>query len=167
MLLLLVCPQAFPSVTHLIIRAGADDTTICMIGHNMTTLVHLELYNLAVGYSRSGLTGIAHLASLRTLILEIAPPFKALAGGTGHSSSWGPGLVVGAAGLVGEVAGDISAVAGNLGVPLLGTNPITAFSPPTVGMVSAGSHGFQPLLHKAYCCGQHVMRHHSDSQDMR
>lgn len=49
--------QAFPTVTHLIIRAGADDTTLNMIGHNMTTLKHLELYNLAVGYSRSGLKG--------------------------------------------------------------------------------------------------------------
>jgi hypothetical protein len=130
-------------VTHLIIRAGADDTTLKMIGHNMTTLRHLELYNLAVGYSRSGLKGIAHLESLRTLILEVAAPFHALGtASSGHSSGWGPGMVFGAAGLVGEVAGDLSAVAGNLGVPLLGTNAITAFSPPTqfnVGVVSADS----------------------------
>jgi hypothetical protein len=49
--------QAFPTVTHLIIRAGADDTTLAMIGHNLTTLKHLELYRLAVGYSRAGLKG--------------------------------------------------------------------------------------------------------------
>lgn len=136
----LLLPQAFPTVTHLIIRAGADDTTLNMIGHNMTPLRHLELYNLAVGYSRGGLKGVAHLESLNTLVLELAPPFRALnLGSSGHSSGWGPGVVLGAAGLVGEVAGDLSAVAGNLGVPLLATNAITAFSPPpqfTVGMVS-------------------------------
>jgi len=133
--------QAFPTVTHLIIRAGADDTTINMIGHNMTTLQHLELYSLAVGYSRAGLRGIAHLESLRSLVLEIAPPFKALGtGSAGHSSGWGPGVVTGAAGLMGEVAGDLSAVAGNLGVPLLGTNAIAAFASPSElnwGVVSA------------------------------
>lgn len=63
--------QAFPTVTHLIIRAGADDTTLATIGNNLTTLRHLELYNLAVGYSRSGLKGIAHLETLRSLVLQV------------------------------------------------------------------------------------------------
>lgn len=49
--------QAFPTVTHLIIRARADDTTLTMIGHNLTTLKHLELYRLAVGYSMGSLKG--------------------------------------------------------------------------------------------------------------
>lgn len=118
-------PQAFNRVAHLIIRAGADDTTLNMIRHNMTTLQHLELYNLAVGYSRAGLRGVAHLESLRSLIWEIAPPFKAIGHcSAGHSSGWGPGVITSAAGLVGEVAGDLSAAAGTFGVPLLGTNPI-------------------------------------------
>jgi hypothetical protein len=63
--------QAFPTVTHLIIRAGADNTTLATIGNNLTTLRHLELYNLAVGYSRSGLKGIAHLDTLRSLVLQV------------------------------------------------------------------------------------------------
>lgn len=79
----------------------------------------------------------------RSLVLEVAAPFQALGtGSSGHSSGWGPGAVLGAAGLVGEVAGDLSAVAGNMGVPLLGTNAITAFGPPpqfSIGMVSVGA----------------------------
>lgn len=88
-------------------------------------------------------TGIAHLESLRSLVLEVAAPFQVLGtGSSGHSSGWGPGAVLGAAGLVGEVAGDLSAVAGNMGVPLLGTNAITAFGRPpqfSIGMLSVGA----------------------------
>lgn len=51
--------QAFPSVSHMIIHSGADDSTLGLIGHHMTSLVHLELYNLPAGYSQGGLRGIA------------------------------------------------------------------------------------------------------------
>lgn len=105
--------------------------------------------------------GIAHLESLRSLILEVAAPFQAIGtGSSGHSSGWGPGAVLSAAGLVGEVAGDLSAIAGNMGVPLLGTNAITAFEPPpqlTVGVVSAWMHkGSCVLLASSYTTAQDI-----------
>ncbi|WIA30465.1 hypothetical protein OEZ86_000549 [Tetradesmus obliquus] len=121
--------QAFPSISHLIIRAGADDATLGTIGQHLTSLVHLELYQLPAGYSQGGLRGIAGLSSLKTLILELASPGTTL--GSRMRNQWSQhSAVLLPFELAAEVGSEAAAAAGSLGVPLLSTNPILAFAPP-------------------------------------
>ncbi|KAF6246658.1 hypothetical protein COO60DRAFT_1707554 [Scenedesmus sp. NREL 46B-D3] len=122
--------QAFSSVSHLIIRAGADDATLGIIGNHLPSLVHLELYQLPAGYSQGGLRGIARLARLKTLILELASPGTTLGARLRNQFHQHNPLVLPAE-LVAEVGSEVAAAAGSYGVPLVGTNPILAFAPPS------------------------------------
>jgi hypothetical protein len=116
--------------------AGADDATLGIIGHHLTSLVHLELYQLPASYSQGGLRGIAGLASLTTLILELASPGTTLGTRLRNQFSQHSAVML-LFELAAEVGSEVTAAAGSLGVPLLGTNPILAFAPPVDwGLVS-------------------------------
>jgi hypothetical protein len=117
-------------------HTGADDATLGIIGHHLTSLVHLELYQLPAGYSQGGLRGIAGLGSLQTLILELASPGTTLGTHLRNQFAQHNPMMLPFE-LVAEVGSEVTAAAGSLGVPLLGTNPILAFAPPADwGLVS-------------------------------
>jgi hypothetical protein len=96
----------------------------------------LELYQLPAGYSQRGLRGIAGLSSLKTLILELASPGATLGTRIRNQFSQHSAVMLPFE-LVVEVGSEVTAAAGSLGVPLVGTNPILAFAPPADwGLVS-------------------------------
>lgn len=85
---------------------------------------------------QGGLRGIGHLSSLRSLVLELASPGTTLGDRvTRQYHTHNPLLVPFT--LVGEIGSELSAAAGSMGVPLLGTNPILAFAaPPEWGIIN-------------------------------
>ena len=78
---------------------------------------------------QGGLRGVGHLQSLKTLVLELASPGTTL-GTRARIQMHNRNPILLPFGLMSEVGSEISAAAGSMGVPLLGTNPILAFAPP-------------------------------------
>lgn len=84
----------------------------------------------ALFFLQTGLRGIAHLQNLRSLVLELSPPGSTLGNRVTRQYHQHSPLVLPFT-LLSEVQSDISAAAGSLGVPMVGTNPILAFAPPS------------------------------------